>query len=359
MGVFRKNQKWWVDYTFQGKRIRKPVSTKKSDALDYLAKVKSDILYRKHPLPRNEKVPFFELAEKYLSLQSMHKKSFKTDIALMKPLVSYFGNYIVNEITIEHIDLYKNERLHTKIRKGKKFPEGKPISKTTINRELALMRNMFNKAVEWGMLSWNSIARIKLYKEEPKERILTEKEIGKLVSMAKPPLKDIILVAINTGMRKGEILNLKWDYVNLEEKFIETRSKTNKIRIIPINDALAKILSRLSLKREGREHVFENLRTNKPFTDVKKSWATLLEKAGIKDFRFHDLRHCFATYTLLKGGDLISLREILGHSDIKTTGRYAKAMFEGQQRLVKGFQVGEKDGEVIDFPEEIIKKTSS
>lgn len=356
MGVFKKNNKWWVDYTFNGIRIRKPVSDKKADALSYLAKARNDILYKKHPLPRNEKVLFLTLAEKYLSLHSKHKKSFQTDISLMKPLVLHFGNFTISDISREHIDLYRNERLHTRIRQGKKYPDGKPISKTTINRELALIRNMLNKAVEWGMIAWNPLAKIKLYREEPKERILTEKELRKLVDLARSPQKEIILVAINTGMRKGEILKLKWDYINLEEHFIETRSKTEKIRIIPLNDELRKVLSRLSLQRAGQEYVFVNPKTGKPYTDIKKSWVSLLERAKIKDFRFHDLRHCFATYSLMKGGDLISLRETLGHTDIRTTERYAKAMFEGQRRLVQGFQVGEKEGEVVDFP---VKKTSS
>jgi len=110
------------------------------------------------------------------------------------------------------------------------------------------------------------------------------------------------------------------------------------------------MLSRLSLIREGRSYVFENPETGKPFTDNKTAWRSLLRRTGINDFRFHDLRHCFATYTLLNGGDLVSLQDTSGHTDIRTTSRYAKAMIEGKRRLVNSFQIGEKDGEVLEMP---------
>ena len=236
--------------------------------------------------------------------------------------------------------------------KSKKDPNGKPISKTTINRELALFRNILNKAVEWGYISLNPLVGIKImFPEKPKERILTKKELERLIAMAKQPLKNQVIVALNTGMRKGEILNLKWDSINLNERIIETRSKTKVIRIIAMNDELYKMLSRLSLIRGGRSYVFENPSTGKPFTDNKTAWWFLLRRAGIENFRFHDLRHCFATYALLNGGDLVSLQDTLGHTDIRTTRRYAKAMIEGKRRLVNSFQIGEKEGQVLEMPQ--------
>jgi integrase len=156
-------------------------------------------------------------------------------------------------------------------------------------------------------------------------------------------------------MRKGEILNLKWGAINLKERFLETRSKTKTIRIIPLNDEAYNLLSRLSLGRGGQDYVFTNPETGKPYTNNKTAWYLLLRRTGIKDFRFHDLRHCFATYSLLNGGDLISLQDTLGHTDIRTTSRYAKAMLEGKKRLVSGFQIGEKHGELIEMPTRKIK----
>jgi integrase len=355
MGIYKKQETWWVDYTHQGKRIRTKISNKKKDAVDFMAKIKSDILYKRHPLPKDKKISFCDFAKKYAKLHSSQKKSFATDKSLLKTLVSYFGNYSLSDIANDsknHIALYKTERLNDRIKKGKKNPNGKPVSKTTINRELALFRNMLNKAVEWGYISLNPLVGIKImFPEKPKERILTKKELERLIAMARQPLKSQVIVALNTGMRKGEILNLKWDSINLNERIIETRSKTKVIRIIAINDELYKMLSHLSLKRDRRSYVFENPVTGKPYTDNKTAWGFLLKRAGIENFRFHDLRHCFATYALLNGGDLVSLQDTLGHTDIRTTSRYAKAMIEGKRRLVNCFQIGEKDGQVLEMPQ--------
>lgn len=354
MSVYKRGEIWWVDYTFRGQRIRKPISKKKSDALSYEAQAKTDILHKRHTLPKNEKKKFSELAMDYDRLHARHKKSYKTDKALLKSLSVYFGDYTIADIAIDAaglIDHYKADRITARVRKGHKFPQGKAISKTTINRELALLRHMMSKAVEWGHISFNPLAgRKMMFPEKPKESILTIEELRCLITLAREPLKTQIIIALNTGMRKNEILKLKWDSVNLRERFIKTRSKTDKIRIIPLNDDLYTLLSEMSLRRGGRDYVMENPNTGKPFTENKEAWKFLLKRSRIKNFRFHDLRHCFATYALLNGGDLISLKEILGHTDIRTTSRYAKAMLEGQQRIVNSIKIGTGAVQVEDMP---------
>ncbi len=353
MAIYKKQGTWWIDYTHLGQRIRKKISNRKQDAVDYMANIKTDILYRRHPLPKDMNIKFIDFAKKYVKLHSSQKKSFATDKALLKTLVSYFGGQTLSSVAVDakhHVANYKAERLKYKVRKGKKYPEGKPISKTTINRELALFRNILNKAVEWGDLSINPLVGIKImFPERPKERILTIEELNTLISMAGENLRRQLIIALNTGMRKGEILNLRWSAVNLKEKFLETRSKTKNIRIIPMNDEVYNLLSRLSLGGNGQDYVFTNPKTGRPYQDNKSSWRILLERTGIKDFRFHDLRHCFATYSLLYGGDLVSLQDTLGHTDIRTTSRYSKAMLEGKRRLVNGFQIGQKNGDVIEM----------
>lgn len=359
MSVFKKRGVWWVDYSFNGDRIRKPISKKKSDALAYEAQAKTDILHHRHPLPRNEKKKFSDFTKDYVRLHACHKKSFCTDKSLLKTLVGYFRDYTIADIALNAaglIDHYKAERMVARVRKGHKYPEGKPISKTTINRELALLRHIMSKAVEWGHISVNPLASRKMmFPEKPKERILKIEELKLLLTLAREPLRSQLTIALNTGMRKNEILKLKWDAVNLREEFIETRSKTDKIRIIPMNQEVYRLLSEMSLKRAGRDYVMENPKTGKPYTDNKRAWRTLLKRAKIDNFRFHDLRHCFATYALLNGGDLISLKETLGHTDIRTTSRYAKAMLEGQQRIVNGAQIGIDLGGVKRKPERRFK----
>lgn len=348
MGVFKKYGKYWIDYYCNGTRTRKPISKNKSEAEKVLIKIKSDILHRRYAIPKNEKIRFAEFAKEYIQKHSVpFKRSWKTDLVLLKNLIPYFGDMWIDEITSFSFEQYRQKRVREKVKNKTKL-----TSTTTINREGELLRSILNRAVNWGFLSFNQMGKLERFKEEPKERILTEKEILKLVANATPPLKHVILVALNTGMRKAEILNLKWDNVNLDTGLISViKTKSRRMRHIPLNGALIDLFSRMQLKRNGREFVFENPDTGKPFMEIKTAWHTLLKKSGISNFRFHDLRHCFATYSLLRGGDIISLKETLGHSSINTTSRYTKSLLEGMRKLVVGFEIKENQTEIIPLSE--------
>lgn len=211
---------------------------------------------------------------------------------------------------------------------------------------------MLNLATEWYELELKPL-KIEMAKEEQKERILSEQEIRLLIENAEPQLRHLILVALNSGMRKNEILNLEWNQVNLDEGFITLiaqKTKSRKIRRIPLNRSLHELFYKLQLRRKGNQYVFENPKTGKPIVDFKRSWNSLLKRLGITGVRFHDLRHTFATYALLKkGGDLVSLQATLGHANISTTARYTKALLEGQQRLVNSFEVPENESNIIEL----------
>ena len=139
-----------------------------------------------------------------------------------------------------------------------------------------------------------------------------------------PYLKPIVICALQTGMRRGEIFNLKWENIDFELGYIELlKTKTGKARKIPISTSLREVLENI---KPISEYVFINPQTNKPYTDIHNSFGTVLEKANIQSFRFHDLRHTVATRLVEKGIDLVVVKEILGHSKIDTTMRYAHAV---------------------------------
>lgn len=345
MAVKKRGPSFGVDYYFAGYRIRRAGFRTKTEAQNYLIKCKNDILYRKHPMPRQQAVPFNELAERYIAEYSMtHKapKSFKTDVSLTKSLMGFFDGFLIRDISLEVMDRYKNERVNAPSARGGL------ISKTTINREIGLLRNMLSKAVDWQLLEFNPILRVKMFKEEPRETILTVKELQAVVDQAGSPLKEILITALNTGMRRGETLGLKWDHVNLEASYIVlTKTKTKKQRMIPLNPVMKEMLGRLYLKRAGNVYVFTNPLSGKPFQEIKTAWKTVLKKCNIQAFRFHDLRHCFASYSLSQGGgNLFDLKDVLGHEKIATTARYYKSVMEGKQKLVDGFQIGAKPGSI-------------
>ena len=136
-----------------------------------------------------------------------------------------------------------------------------------------------------------------------------------------PYLKPIIICALQTGMRKGEIFGLKWSNICFDYGFIElTETKSGKSRKIPITKTMLEVLNQ---QPRISEYVFINKDTGKPYVDIKHAFSTVLKKANITNFRFHDFRHSVATRLVEKGVPLPVVQEILGHAKITTTMRYA------------------------------------
>lgn len=155
------------------------------------------------------------------------------------------------------------------------------------------------------------------------ERILTIEEEKRLLDSSITYLKPIILTALNTGMRRGEILNLKWsevDFANNSIMVSQTNSKSKKARKVYINSTLKRLLLELKLKSAGNEFVF--LDEGNPLREIKNGFKAACRRAGIQGLRFHDLRHTAATRMIEAGASIVAVNKILGHSDIKTTMRY-------------------------------------
>ena len=146
------------------------------------------------------------------------------------------------------------------------------------------------------------------------------------------PLRDIVMVALTTGMRRGEILGLKWDSMRLENRLIILPvTKNNTVRVLPINDTLYRILSEMA--REA-SYVFGN-GNGGDIGDIKHSFTSACRKAGITDFRFHDLRHTYASHLAMRGVHIRPLQELLGHKTLAMTQRYSHLAPEQLQNAVK------------------------
>jgi len=339
MGVFKKNNRWWVDYYVNGSRVRKPISKSKTEAEKVLTKIKSEILHKRYAIPEDKKIKFVDFARKIVENQTkLTKRGFQTYVSLLRNLVEYFGDFFIDEINDYHCEQYKKSMINKKCKK-----RNKTISPSYINRNLSLLRSLLNKAVRWGYLSSNPVKKIEFFKEEPKERILTHDEMKKLLKEARQPLKNVILVALNTGMRRSEIYHLEWNQVNIEERFITVqKTKSRKLRRIPLNKIMVHLFTRLHSQNGFNRYVFTNPKRGTPYVFCHNVWKKLLKRTYIENVKFHDLRHCFATYALLNGGNIISLKETLGHADISTTSRYTKALLEGQRKLVSGFEIDDE-----------------
>ena len=164
-------------------------------------------------------------------------------------------------------------------------------------------------------------------------RFLEREEIIKLLSNCSKKLRPIIVLALFTGFRRGEIFNLKWRDIDFRRNIITLLdTKNGEKREVPMNEQVKTALIRVR-KHPESEYIFCG-QDGKPCHDIRKSFFTLLNKSGIKDFRFHDLRHTFASHLVMSGVDLNTVRELMGHKDMTMTLRYSHLAQSHKQRAV-------------------------
>jgi integrase len=225
----------------------------------------------------------------------------------------------------------------------------------TINRHLALLRAMLNWAVERDCLDQTPFRRgsqavIKLERENNRRyRRLTLDEERALLQVAPPLLQALIIAALDTGMRRGELLSLHFTDIDDERQVIHVRAevaKSKKGRDIPIATTRLKgVLDRLRLDAAGQEkpaeaHVFSN-EVGEPTKDFRGAWLKALAQAGITDLRFHDLRGEYASRLVERGVPLSQVRDLLGHSSIVTTERYDRQTFKALEAAARRLETGE------------------
>lgn len=353
MGIYKRQNSpnWYISYYHNGVRVREAVSPKKSDAQKVLAQRLTAIQEGKHPVLRNkkrQKITFAEFSKTYITdYAKPNKKTYRSDISRMKTsLIPFFGDMQISEIDSSHMAQYKKLRLTQKCQKRDSL-----VTPATVNKEVKLVKHIIKKASKWLGIKIQDI-ELDLTTELPRERILTNEEIRELVENSQPPLKYAILVALNTGMRRGEILSLRWENVNLERNFITVTaldSKSKRIRRIPINSDLRKLIVKLKMARNGNRYVLQNPLTRKPFLDFARSWKTLLAETGIDGVRFHDCRHTFASHFLMNGGDLYTLKELLGHKELNTTARYLTITTAYKNQAIELFTVAESESKIIEL----------
>jgi integrase len=186
---------------------------------------------------------------------------------------------------------------------------------------------MFMKAVEWDMVDEGTLKRIRRVRLLPENnerlRYLMKEECQALIQACIPHLTPIVITALNTGMRRDEILSLECErHVDLTHGVILLdKTKNRHQHGIPINLTLRSTLQSL-VRRLDSPYVFTDT-TGKRFRDVKRAFHFACRRAGIKDFTFHDLRHTFASHLVMAGVDLLTVKKLLGHKTLKMTLRYA------------------------------------
>jgi integrase len=287
------------------------------------------------------------VAEKYKEWVEANTKSHKETLRKLKSFYPEFGKKKLAEITTWTLEKYRSNRLKN------------GISPSTANRDMDTIRAALNKAIQWGLLKENAAVKVKHFREDHSAsvRYLTPDEDKRLRETLDareekrrknrddfnqwrrergykefPPygnftdhLKPMVLLALNTGMRRGELFNLKWNDVNFVGRIltvIGATAKSGKTRHVPLNGEAFTVLQKWYEQRKKSELVFPSPDGGR-MDNISTSWEGLIEDAKIENFRFHDLRHDFASKLVMAGVDLNTVRELLGHSDIKMTLRYA------------------------------------
>ena len=266
-----------------------------------------------------------------------------------------------------------------------KGTNGKPLRKASVNRRLMALKALISKAVEWGVLEENPIQKVKPLKldEDQRVRYLTDEEelrfrgalddrqagivlarftadswrvtrnIEPLPDLMQRTfvdhLKPICIVAMNTGMRRGEIFQLEWESVDFKLKQIKVKAasaKSGKSRDIPMNEEVLQTLLAWRNETSSTKLVFPSPVTGLSLNNIKKSWSGLMKLSELENFRFHDLRHHFASRLVMAEVDLNTVRELLGHSSLEMTLRYAHLAPEHKAAAVALLNSRESDARI-------------
>ena len=257
--------------------------------------------------------------EQYLPYIKSYKRSWTTDVSILKNhLLPRFEKCYMDDIQRQDILQMHNEVTAAGAAAG------------SINRLIILIRFIYNLALQWEVpgIKTNPSKGVQLLKENNKrDRYLSVDEASKLYESVSQSdnemLKFIIPMLILTGARKREVLDAEWENFDIERRIWRIPlNKSGTARHVPLSDGALAIL-RDTPKRAGCAYPFANPDTLKPYASIFRSWATARERAGLPEVRVHDLRHSFASLLINQGRSLYEVQSILGHTQVKTTQRYA------------------------------------
>ncbi len=333
---FAHRERWYADFTIRGKRYRiKLEAQDKDQAKKMAAEVEYDVLAGNYKFLQNANpITLRELSDRYLEYAKSNKRSWKRDIVSLKNILRMeidnkkLGDYPVDSIKVVHIQKYQIRRrgeLDTKLEA--KGVDEEDRNYASINRELACLRHIFNMGIEWELFYKNPVASkaVRFYKEKFRDRILDDAELARLLNACTGQMYQMVVFAMDTGMRRGEILGLKWKNVDLVKlKILVKHTKSGGDRTIPINSFLHNMLD--SMPRDS-VYLF-TISDSRKMTYIKWPWQASLKKAGIKDFRFHDLRHMVASRLAKAKVTESVIAMILGHKRTSMTSRYINPQWD-------------------------------
>jgi len=325
----RSNGIYYVFYqNIKGKRTC--ISTKekiKSEALKFLNNFEKKINEKKDQSENSISLKEFSFYYRKYSEVHHRPKTSKSVKSIFNQLIDYAGNINISQISPQTIDNYLQYKSN--------------VSLYTAQKHLAYLRSAFNKAVKDKLIftnPFNSVTNFKLPERQPK--FFDVKSFNKLIKIIKEKdFRDIIIFAVNTGLRQMELITLEWDQINFDEKFLILNNQTfttknKKVRSLPLNSNALQILNKR--KRNNTQNVFTFHGEIFKEEYLRKKFKKYILKAGLNPkLNFHSLRHTFASWLVQKGVSILVVSKLLGHSDIKTTQIYSHLRIEDLHNAIK------------------------
>jgi integrase len=335
MGLVKRCNTWWMSFMYQGQQVRRSTgTTDKRLAKAILGQVRVQIIEgRFFEKPEAQHRTLTELMDRYTSEHAARRANHRRELTSVKNLKAFFGNPTLDEITPKRIVAYKNQR----------YTDG--VKPATMNREIATLKKAFNLARrEWEWCTDNPVCRVSMEKEHnARDRWLTVEEERRLLPAAAPWLRELMVFAIYTGMRMGEILALTWAGVDLFRRTVTVfRSKNGERRTIPVNTTVLDLLKHKYATRPGTADIVFHSENQTPLdgSNIRRALNLALDSAKIHDLHFHDLRHTFATRMVQAGIDLYKVQRLLGHKSPIMTQRYAHHYPESLREGVDALETG-------------------
>lgn len=337
-----------------------------AQARDRAKEIIGDAAKGLYPTQKNDKDPIllhFYIENEYRLWIEAHRKAAADTLSrIIRCFCKPFGNKQLTEITPLLIEQWRTKKLKS------------GCSTSTVNRDIATFKAALSKAVEWGFITTNPLASVKLLKEDraAKVRYLTpdeEEQLRKALCSRDKMIREareraniwrkerklpefphiqekqftdnitpMVLISLNTGLRRGELFSLHWEDVNFGKGTLTINghaAKSGKTRHIPLNKEAMYVLVKWQKQTSSNGLVFPNRKSGNRLNNVTKAWKNTLKLAQIQYFRWHDLRHHFASKLVMSGVDLNTVRELLGHSDLTMTLRYAHLAPEHKAQAVE------------------------
>lgn len=310
MALYKRYNVWWINISHQGKRIQRSTGTSDKVAAQHFHDKFKEELWRVDRLDQKPTYIWMDAVLRWLE-ESAHKRSIDHDKKIFRWLDHHLRNKQLAVLTRDVIEGIAKRK------------EASGASPATVNRMLALIRSVLNKAErEWGWI--NKAPNIRMRSEEKgRIRWLTKAEVVRLLKELPEHLADMVVFTLATGLRHSNVVGLKWKDVNLARAHAlihPDESKSKKAIPVPLNDMALEVIK----KQQGKHAVFVFTYRGKPVGNCNtRAWRSALNRAGIADFRWHDLRHTWASWHVQNGTSLHELQQLGGWSNYEMVLRYS------------------------------------